>query len=206
MARSKTSNAWLQEHVNDHYVHMAQKDGYRARAAYKLLEINEKDKLIKPGMWVADLGAAPGSWSQVAAKLVGEQGRVFALDILEMPFIPGVDFLQGDFREEDVLRQFTDLLGDRQVDLVICDMAPNITGNAVTDQARSIYLCELALQFAQDHLKPGGNFLVKVFQGYGFNEYMAVMRETFASVSSRKPKASRDRSSEMYFLGKQKKA
>ena len=206
MARSKTSNAWLQEHVNDHYVHQAQKDGYRARAAYKLLEINEKDKLIKPGMWVADLGAAPGSWSQVAAKLVGHSGRVFALDILEMPFIPGVEFVQGDFREDAVLAQFTTLLGGRQVDLVICDMAPNITGNAVTDQARSIYLCELALQFAQDHLKPGGNFLVKVFQGYGFSEYMAAMRETFASVVSRKPKASRDRSSEIYLLGKQKRA
>lgn len=206
MARSKTSNAWLQEHVNDHYVHLAQKDGYRARAAYKLLEINEKDKLIKPGMWVADLGAAPGSWSQVAAKLVGPSGRVFALDILDMAFIPGVEFVQGDFREAAVLDHFTSLLGGRQMDLVICDMAPNISGNAVTDQARSIYLCELALEFARDHLKPGGNFLVKVFQGYGFSEYMAAMRETFASVASRKPKASRDRSNEIYLLGKQKKA
>lgn len=205
MARSKTSNGWLQEHVNDHYVHLAQKDGYRARAAYKLLEINEKDKLIKPGMWIADLGAAPGSWSQVAAKLLGGAGRVFALDILDMPFIPDVEFVQGDFREEAVLAQFTALLGGRQVDLVICDMAPNITGNAVTDQARSIYLCELALQFAQEQLKPGGNFLVKVFQGYGFNEYMTAMRETFVSVVSRKPKASRDRSSEIYLLGKQKR-
>lgn len=206
MARSKTSNAWLHEHVNDHYVHQAQKDGYRARAAYKLLEINEKDHLLKQGMWVADLGAAPGSWSQVAAKLVGDSGRVFALDILEMPFVPGVEFLQGDFREEEVLNRFTGLLNGRQLDLVICDIAPNISGNAVTDQAKSIYLCELALQFAQDHLKPGGNFVVKVFQGYGFNEYMAAMRETFASVVSRKPKASRDRSSEIYLLGKQKKA
>ncbi|MBB5192655.1 23S rRNA (uridine2552-2'-O)-methyltransferase [Silvimonas terrae] len=205
MARSKTSNAWLQEHVNDHYVHMAQKDGYRARAAYKLLEINEKDQLIKHGMWVADLGAAPGSWSQVAAKLVGEKGRVFALDILEMPFIAGVDFIQGDFREESVLKTYTDLLEGREVDLVICDMAPNITGNAVTDQARSMYLCELALEFAQNHLKPGGHFLVKVFQGYGYNEYMTAMRDTFATVTTRKPKASRDRSAEMYLLGKQKK-
>lgn len=206
MARSKTSNAWLQEHVNDQYVHMAQKDGYRARAAYKLLEINEKDHLIRPGMWVADLGAAPGSWSQVAAKLVGANGRVFALDILEIPFIPGVDFVQGDFREEAVLKQYADLLGDRQVDLVICDMAPNISGNAVTDQAKSMYLCELALDFSQHYLKPGGCFLVKVFQGYGFNEFMMAMREQFASVASRKPKASRDRSSEIYLLGKQKKA
>ncbi|MDR3428047.1 MULTISPECIES: 23S rRNA (uridine(2552)-2'-O)-methyltransferase RlmE [Silvimonas] len=205
MARTKTSNAWLQEHVNDQYVQMAQKDGYRARAAYKLLEINDKDQLIKPGMWVADLGAAPGSWSQVAARIVGNSGRVFALDILEMGFIPGVDFIQGDFREESVLKAYSDLLGDRQVDLVICDMAPNITGTAVTDQARSMYLCELALEFAQNHLKPGGHFLVKVFQGYGYNEYMTAMRDTFATVVTRKPKASRDRSAEMYLLGKQKK-
>ncbi|GAA5784933.1 ribosomal RNA large subunit methyltransferase E [Chitiniphilus shinanonensis] len=205
MARSKSSNAWLQEHVNDHYVHMAQKDGYRARAAYKLLEINEKDRLIRPGMWVADLGAAPGSWSQVAARLVGDKGRVFAMDLLEMPFIPGVEFIQGDFREDEVLARYAALLGEREVDLVICDMAPNITGNAVTDQARSIYLCELALAFAQEHLKPGGDFLVKVFQGYGYTEFMAAMRDTFAQVVTRKPKASRDRSAEMYLLGKQKK-
>jgi len=206
MARTKSSNAWLQEHVNDHYVHQAQKDGYRARAAYKLLEINEKDRLIKPGMWVADLGAAPGSWSQVAAQLVAPQGRVFALDILEMPFIPGVDFIQGDFREDTVLAQYTALLDGREVDLVICDIAPNMSGNAVTDQARSFYLCELALEFARDHLKPGGDFLVKVFQGSGYNEYMAEMRATFTQVLSRKPKASRDRSTEMYLLGKQKRA
>ncbi len=206
MARSKTSNAWLQEHVNDHYVHMAQKDGYRARAAYKLLEINEKDHLLKKGMWVADLGAAPGSWSQAARNLVGESGRVFALDILEMPPVMGVDFLQGDFREEDVLNRFAEMLCNRQLDLVICDMAPNISGNAVTDQAKSMYLCELALDFSQHYLKPGGCFLVKVFQGYGFNEFMMAMREQFASVVSRKPKASRDRSNEIYLLGKQKKA
>ncbi|WP_035053319.1 23S rRNA (uridine(2552)-2'-O)-methyltransferase RlmE [Andreprevotia chitinilytica] len=206
MARTKSSNAWLQEHVNDHYVHQAQKDGFRARAAYKLLEINEKDRLIKPGMWVADLGAAPGSWSQVAAQIVGGSGRVFALDILEMPFIPGVDFIQGDFREDEVLAQYTSLLNGRKVDLVICDMAPNISGNAVTDQARSFYLCELALEFAREHLKPGGDFLVKVFQGSGYNEYMAAMRENFTQVLSRKPKASRDRSTEMYLLGKHKKS
>lgn len=206
MARSKTSNAWLQEHVNDHYVHMAQKDGYRARAAYKLLEINEKDHLLKKGMYVADLGAAPGSWSQVARNLVGDSGRVFALDILDMPAIAGVEFLQGDFREEEVLNHFTEMLDGRQLDLVICDMAPNISGNAVTDQAKSMYLCELALDFSQHYLKPGGCFLVKVFQGYGFNEFMMAMREQFASVASRKPKASRDRSSEIYLLGKQKKA
>ncbi len=206
MARSKTSNAWLQEHVNDHWVHQAQKDGYRARAAYKLVEIDEKDHLLRKGMYVADLGAAPGSWSQVARNAVGDTGRVFALDILEMPAVAGVEFLQGDFREEEVLNRFTEMLGGRQLDLVICDMAPNISGNAVTDQARSMYLCELALDFSRHYLKPGGNFLVKVFQGYGFNEFMAAMREEFSSVVSRKPKASRDRSSEIYLLGKQKKA
>lgn len=205
MTRTKTSKAWLHEHVNDHYVQMAQKDGYRARAAYKLLEINEKDRLLKQGVWVADLGAAPGSWSQIAKNLVGDSGRVFALDILDMHPIHGVEFLQGDFREEEVLNRFTALLNGRQLDLVISDIAPNITGNAVTDQARSMYLCELALEFAKDHLKPGGSFLVKVFQGYGFNEYMTAMREQFASVASRKPKASRDRSNEIYLLGKQKK-
>ncbi|WP_157315327.1 23S rRNA (uridine(2552)-2'-O)-methyltransferase RlmE [Chitinibacter sp. GC72] len=206
MAGINSSSAWLHEHVNDQYVQMAKKEGYRARAAYKLLEIDEKDKLLKPGLWVADLGAAPGSWCQVAMKKVGKSGRVFALDILEMDPIRDVEFVQGDFREEEVLNRFNALLGGRQVDLVICDMAPNMSGNTVTDQARSMYLCELALEFAQEQLKPGGHFLVKVFQGSGFPEYMAAMRETFGSVVSRKPKASRDRSSEVYLLGKQKKA
>ncbi len=204
MARSNSSNVWLQEHVNDHYVQMAKKDGYRARAAYKLIEIDDKDKLLKQGMWVADLGAAPGSWCQVAAQKVGPSGRVFALDILEMDPIRGVEFVQGDFREDEVLAEFNSLLNGRQIDLVICDIAPNITGNADTDQARSMYLCELGLEFAREQLKPGGNFLVKVFQGYGFTEYMTAMRETFASVVTRKPKASRDRSPEVYLLGKQK--
>lgn len=203
--RSKSSKAWLHEHVNDHYVHMAQKDGYRARAAYKLLEINEKDKLIKPGTVLADLGSAPGSWSQVAAKLVGNSGRVFALDILPMDEIEGVSFIQGDFRENDVLAQFETLLDDHPLDLVICDMAPNMSGNAVTDQARSFYLCELALDFAVNHLKTGGSFLVKVFQGAGYQEYMAAMREIFGIVQTRKPEASRNRSSEIYLLGKNKR-
>ena len=203
--RSKSSKAWLHEHVNDHYVHMAQKDGYRARAAYKLLEINQKDKLIKPGTVLADLGSAPGSWSQVAAKLVGKTGAVFALDILPMDAIEGVSFIQGDFREDAVLEQFEDLLDNRPLDLVICDMAPNMSGNAVTDQARSFYLCELALDFASQHLKPGGSFLVKVFQGAGYQEYTAAMREIFASVQTRKPDASRNRSSEIYLLGKNKR-
>ncbi|WP_028449141.1 MULTISPECIES: 23S rRNA (uridine(2552)-2'-O)-methyltransferase RlmE [Chitinibacter] len=206
MAGINSSSAWLHEHVNDQYVQMAKKEGYRARAAYKLLEIDEKDKLLKPGLWVADLGAAPGSWCQVAKKKVGGNGRVFALDILEMDPIRDVEFVQGDFREQEVLDRFNALLDGRQVDLVICDMAPNMSGNAVTDQARSMYLCELALEFAREQLKPGGHFLVKVFQGSGFQEYMAEMRETFSAVVTRKPKASRDRSPEVYLLGKQKKA
>ena len=203
--RSKSSKAWLNEHVNDHYVHQAQKDGYRARAAYKLLEINEKDKLIKPGTVLADLGSAPGSWSQVAAQLAGGNGRVFALDILPMDEIAGVSFIQGDFREEGVLAEFESLLGQRALDLVICDMAPNMSGNAVTDQARSFYLCELALDFAAAHLKSGGSFLVKVIQGAGYQEYMAAMREVFGVVQTRKPEASRNRSSEVYLLGKNKR-
>ena len=203
--RSKSSSAWLHEHVNDAYVKQAQKDGYRARAAYKLLEINEKDKLIKTGTVLADLGSAPGSWSQVAAKLVGKQGRVFALDILPMEPIEGVDFIQGDFREDSVLSEFERLLDNRPLDVVICDMAPNMAGNAVMDQARSFYLCELALDFAQNHLKTGGSFLVKVFQGAGYQEYMQAMRETFAVVQTRKPDASRNRSSEIYLLGKNKR-
>ncbi|MEE9929589.1 RlmE family RNA methyltransferase [Microvirgula aerodenitrificans] len=202
MARSKTSAAWLHEHVNDHWVHQAQKDGYRSRAAYKLLEINEKDKLLRQGMTVADLGSAPGSWSQVAARVVGDHGRIFALDILEMAAIPGVDFIQGDFREDEVLARFEALLDGRPLDLVISDIAPNITGMSATDQARSAYLCELALEFARQHLKPGGHFLVKVFQGSEFNAYLAEMRSSFTQVVSRKPKASRDRSTEIYLLGK----
>ena len=193
-SRSKSSKAWLHEHVNDHYVHMAQKDGYRARAAYKLLEINEKDKLIKPGTILADLGSAPGP-----------SGAVFALDILPMEAVNGVSFIQGDFRENDVLAQFETLLNNRPLDLVICDMAPNMSGNAVSDQARSLYLCELALDFASQHLKTGGSFLVKVFQGAGYQEYMTAMRKVFGTVQTRKPEASRNRSSEIYLLGKNKR-
>ena len=203
--RSKSSKAWLHEHVNDHYVHMAKKDGYRARAAYKLLEINEKDKIIKPGTVLADLGSAPGSWSQVAAKLAGNTGKVFALDILPMEPIAGVDFIQGDFRESTVLTEFEQLLAGRPLDLVICDIAPNMAGNAVIDQTRSIYLCELALDFAAEHLKPGGTFLVKVFQGSGFQEFQAAMKSVFATVATRKPEASRNRSNEIYLLGRNKR-
>ncbi len=203
--RSKSSKAWLNEHVNDPYVQRAQKDGYRARAAYKLLEINEKDKLIKSGTVLADLGSAPGSWSQVAAKLVGAQGKVFALDILPMEAIANVSFIQGDFRENEVLQEFERLLNGRALDLVICDMAPNMAGNAVMDQTRSYYLCELALDFAAAHLKTGGNFLVKVFQGSGYQEFLSQMRQHFGSVVTRKPDASRNRSSELYLLGKNKR-
>jgi len=202
MSRSKTSNAWLKEHVQDHYVQMAKKDGFRARAAYKLLEINEKDKLIHAGTVLADLGSTPGSWSQVAARLVGEQGRVFALDILPMDPVAGVEFIQGDFREEEVLAQFVALLDGRALDVVISDMAPNISGMSAIDQARSFHLTELALEFARDHLKPGGHFLVKVFQGSEFQSYLKEMRALFTEVSTRKPKASRDRSNETYLLGK----
>lgn len=202
--RSKSSKAWLNEHINDHYVHLAQKDGYRARAAYKLLEINAKDKLIRQGTVIADLGSAPGSWSQVAAKLVGASGKVFALDILPMDEVSNVSFIQGDFQEAEVLAKFVTLLDNRLLDLVICDMAPNMSGNAVTDQAKSFYLCELALDFATEHLKAGGNFLVKAFQGAGYQEYVTAMREIFTTVQTRKPEASRNRSSEIYLLGKNK--
>ncbi len=202
MARSKSSAAWLNEHVHDHWVQQAQKDGYRARAAYKSLEINEKDHLIRPGMMVADLGSAPGSWSQVAARILDGRGQVFALDILPMDPVPGVEFIQGDFREDVVLNQFLTLLADRPLDLVLCDIAPNMSGNRTADQARSAHLVELALDFAQTQLKPGGNFLVKVFQGSEFASFLAAMRQSFTEVISRKPKASRDRSSEVYLLGR----
>jgi 23S rRNA (uridine2552-2'-O)-methyltransferase len=202
MARSKSSAAWLNEHVHDHWVQQAQKDGYRARAAYKLLEINEKDHLIRPGMMVADLGSAPGSWSQVAARILDGRGQVFALDILPMDPVSGVEFIQGDFREDVVLNQFLTLLADRPLDLVLCDIAPNMSGNRTADQARSAHLVELALDFAQTQLKPGGNFLVKVFQGSEFASFLAAMRQSFTEVISRKPKASRDRSSEVYLLGR----
>ncbi|MGL6071722.1 RlmE family RNA methyltransferase [Craterilacuibacter sp.] len=202
MKRSTSSNQWLSEHVKDHWVHKAKQDGYRARAAYKLMEINDKDKLIRPGTVLADLGSAPGSWSQVAARIVGDKGKVFAMDILPMDAIADVSFIQGDFREEEVLDQFIDLLDGRALDLVISDMAPNISGMSVMDQAKSFHLCELALEFAREQLKPGGNFLVKVFQGSEFQPYLKAMREVFSEVVSRKPKASRDRSTEIYLLGK----
>ncbi|HQS58204.1 MAG: 23S rRNA (uridine(2552)-2'-O)-methyltransferase [Gallionellales bacterium 35-53-114] len=201
MKPSKTSKQWMREHINDPYVQQAQKDGYRSRAAYKLLEIDERDHLLKPGMVVVDLGATPGGWSQIAANKVGDKGKVIALDLLPLAPLPRVEFILGDFREDSVLAQLEDKLGGKQIELVISDMAPNISGIDMTDQARSIYLAELALEFAVKHLKPGGMFLVKVFQGAGFEEYVKLMRTHFAKVASRKPKASRDRSSEVYMLG-----
>lgn len=201
MKPTKTSKQWMREHINDPYVQQAQKDGYRSRAAYKLLEIDERDHLLKAGMVVVDLGATPGGWSQVAANKVGEKGKVIALDLLPLVPIPRVEFILGDFREDSVLAELEEKLGGKQIGIVISDMAPNISGIDLSDQARSIYLAELALEFAVKHLKPGGAFLVKVFHGVGFEDYVKLMRKHFARVVSRKPKASRDRSNEVYMLG-----
>jgi 23S rRNA (uridine2552-2'-O)-methyltransferase len=204
MKPTKTSKAWMSEHVNDPYVQRAKLEGYRSRASYKLLEIIERDHLLKPGMRVVDLGAAPGGWSQVAAQKLAAMagyGRVFALDLLEMTPLAGVDFIQGDFREDAVLAELIKALDGRPVDLVISDMAPNISGIALADQARAMHLAELALEFAVEQLKPGGSFLVKVFQGDGFDEYIRAMRGHFKQVVTRKPKASRGRTNETYLLG-----
>jgi len=204
MKPSKTSKQWMREHINDPYVQQAQKDGYRSRAAYKLLEIDERDHLLKPGMVVVDLGATPGGWCQVAANKIGDNGKIIALDLLPLAPLARVEFIQGDFREDSVLAQLEEKLAGKQIVLVISDMAPNISGIDSADQARSIHLAELALEFAVQHLKPGGAFLVKVFQGSGFEEYVKLMRNHFKKVVSRKPKASRDRSSEVYMLGMDK--
>lgn len=202
MKKNKTSRAWVHEHLNDPYVQRAQADGYRARAAYKLTEIDERDHLLRPGAVVVDLGAAPGSWCQIAVKRCGPKGRVLALDLLPMEAVAGVDFLLGDFTEDAVLEEFERRLDGARVHVVLSDMAPNLSGVATVDQARSIHLCELALDFAVRHLKPGGQFLVKVFQGEGFMAFRQQMESAFASVQVRKPKASRDRSAEVYLLGK----
>ncbi len=206
MKRTKTSKAWMQEHVNDPYVKLAQKDGYRARAAYKLLEIDDKDRLIKPGMMIVDLGSTPGSWSQVAIQRLKGNGRVIALDLLPMVGIPGVEFIQGDFREDEILAQLEEKLNGQQIDLVISDMAPNISGISSVDQPNAVYLTELAVDFSLKWLKPEGNFLVKVFIGSGFEEIVKIMRDSFEKVVTRKPKASRDRSTEVYLLGLKRKA
>lgn len=192
----------MQEHVSDPFVKRAKQAGYRSRAAYKLLEILERDALVKPDMVVVDLGAAPGSWSQVVTTKLGGSGRVFALDVLPMDPVPGVTVLQGDFREEETLRALEKALGAQDVDIVLSDMAPNISGVKVTDHARSEHLVELALEFALSRLKPGGTLLVKAFQGAGMDALRRRMQEAFDSVSVRKPKASRDRSSEFYLLAR----
>ena len=202
MSRSKTSKAWMREHINDPYVQKAKAEGYRSRAAYKLLELDRKDRLLAPGQLVVDLGAAPGSWSQVAVARLGGKGRVVAMDLLPMEPLPGVHFLQGDFREQEMVDALFLALGGSKADLVISDLAPNISGIGVSDQARSMYLAELALEFSGQCLKPGGSLVVKVFQGAGFTEFLLDMRKAFAKVGSRKPEASRGRSSEMYLLGK----
>jgi 23S rRNA (uridine2552-2'-O)-methyltransferase len=200
MPKTKSSKRWMQRHVSDEYVQRAQREGYRSRAAYKLLELQDKDRLIKPGDVVVDLGAAPGGWSQVAAKLVGGQGRVFALDILDMDPVPGVDFLRGDFREQQVLDNLLARLDGRPVDLVISDMAPNVSGNAAVDLPRAMYLCELALDFARQVLKPGGGLVMKVFQGEGFDELFRDAKSSFGRVLTRKPKSSRPKSREVYLV------
>ena len=192
----------MREHINDPYVQLAKKDGWRSRAAFKLMEIDDKDKLLKLGEVAVDLGATPGGWSQVAAKRVGDGGMVFALDLLEMEPIHGVDFIQGDFREDDVLQKLKEKLGDRRVGLVMSDMAPNMSGVPLVDQARIMYLAELGLEFCKEHLKPEGAFLVKVFQGADYENFFRAMREVFKTVVVRKPDASRDRSAELYLLGR----
>lgn len=203
MAKKKSSSkAWLKEHREDPYVQQAQREGYRSRACYKLLEIQERDRLIRPGMTVLDLGSAPGGWSQVAAGLVGHSGRIIASDILPMDSIAGVEFIEGDFTEDEVFEQILSAIGSTPVDLVISDMSPNMSGVNAMDQPRSIYLVELALDMARQVLAPGGAFVSKIFQGEGFDELFRDAREPFGKLLTRKPKASRPRSREVYLLAK----
>lgn len=202
MARSKSSGKWLREHFNDEYVQRAKREGYRSRAIYKLIELQEKDHLLERGMVVVDLGAAPGGWSQYAASVVQPTGQVIALDILPMDSLPDVTFLQGDFREEEVLEKLHSVLAGRLVDLVISDMAPNTSGIKAVDQPRGMHLAELAVDFARTALRPGGDLVIKVFQGAGFQELLRELRQSFASVSTRKPTASRPRSPELYLVAR----
>jgi len=202
MKRTRTSKAWMREHLNDPYVQLARKEGWRSRAAFKLMEMDDKDRLLRRGEVVVDLGATPGGWSQVAARRVGEGGMVLALDLLEMEPIHGVDFIQGDFREDEVLARLEEKLKGRNVGLVMSDMAPNMSGVPLVDQARIMHLAELGLEFCREHLKPEGAFLVKVFQGTDYENFLRSMRETFRTVAVRKPDASRDRSAELYLLGR----
>lgn len=202
MARSKSSGRWLKEHFDDQYVQDAQKEGWRSRAVYKLEEIHKRDKLIRQGMTVIDLGAAPGAWSQYVARQVGHKGRLIALDILPMDALEDVEIITGDFREDETLQALRDTLGNDPVDLVLSDMAPNMSGVEAVDQPRSMYLAELALELAREVLKPGGDLLVKVFQGSGFEELRREMQGAFSKLQSRKPKASRPRSREVYLLAR----
>ena len=202
MARSKTSKKWLAEHFDDPYVKKAQQEGWRSRAIYKLIEIDERDKLLKPGMTVVDLGAAPGGWSEYAARKVGDQGRVIALDLLPMDAIAGVEFIQGDFHEEAVSGRLLEVIGERPVDLVMSDMAPNMSGMKAVDQPRAMYLAELSLELAQKVLKPGGDMLIKAFTGEGLDEFKREIRQHFRKLIVRKPKASRPRSPEIYLLAR----
>lgn len=192
----------MREHVNDPYVQQAKVEGWRSRAAFKLMEIDDRDKLLRPGEIVVDLGASPGGWSQVAAKRVGKGGKVIALDLLEMQPIHGVEFIQGDFREDAVLSRLEEMLAGRMAGLVLSDMAPNISGVPLIDQARAMYLAELGLEFSRAHLNSSGAYLVKVFQGSDFESFVRVMRAAFVTVVTRKPRASRDRSPELYILGR----
>jgi 23S rRNA (uridine2552-2'-O)-methyltransferase len=200
MTRSKSSHRWLREHFSDPYVKKAQAEGMRSRAAYKLEELVERDRLLKPGMVVVDLGAAPGGWSQWVRQALGDSGRVVALDILEMPSLAGVEFIHGDFREDEVLARLEDLLNGQPVDLVLSDMAPNMSGVDAVDLPRAMHLAELAMEFADRHLKPGGDFLIKLFQGVGFDAYVRDLRARYDRVVIRKPAASRRRSTEVYAL------
>ncbi|MGK2952820.1 MAG: RlmE family RNA methyltransferase [Thiobacillus sp.] len=200
--RTKSGSAWMHEHVTDPYVKKAQLDSYRSRAAYKLLEIDKRDHLFRPGMTVVDLGAAPGSWCQVAVQKMKQQGRVLAIDLLPVASMPGVEALEGDFTQPAALAWLEEKLQSSRIDLVLSDMAPNVSGVILSDQARQYVLCELALEFAVNWLKPDGAFLVKVFQGVGFEDFRAQMRHAFEQVLIRKPDASRDRSSEVYLLGR----
>jgi len=200
MVKSKTSQKWLDRHVSDEFVKRSVKEGYRSRAVYKLIELNDKAKFIKPGQIVVDLGAAPGGWCQVASDIVGEKGRVIGVDLLPIDPLPDVEFIQGDFQDDVVLQQLQDVLHDHKVDLVLSDMAPNLSGMTAVDQPRAMYLCELALLFAQQHLKKGGWFVAKVFQGEGFEAFLKEVRQYFGNVSMKKPKASRPKSREMYLV------
>jgi 23S rRNA (uridine2552-2'-O)-methyltransferase len=208
MAKNKLNKNWLHDHINDPYVRLAQKEGYRARAAYKLKEIDESEKLIKPGQLIIDLGSTPGSWSQYARnKLAGQagggiHGTIIGLDMLPMDPIADVHFIQGDFREADVLQQLEAVLAGRKADLVLSDMAPNLSGIALADAARMEHIIDLAIEFARSHMKPSGALLVKCFNGMGYTQLVEKFRQEFKIVSQKKPKASRDKSSEIFLLGK----